>query len=138
MIDFELREWLFSFGPSRVVMIAYHLFLQLWYFLVIGIVLSAAFDVFVPKGNIKWILQKGDSLPTIFIAALLGAISPLGSYSIIPIFVSLLQIGIPLAPVVTFLAASPIVNPFIFFITMDTIGLKMALAIILGFLYRYV
>lgn len=121
-----------SFGPYRVAMIAYDMFLRLWYYLVIGIVLSAAFTVFVPTGKVNWIFRNAHSLKAIFIASLLGVISPLGSYAVIPIFVSLLGMGIPLAPVMAFLAASPIINPFIFYLTTQMLGLQMALAIVIS------
>ena len=139
-------DFLLSFEPYWVAMIAYDMFSMLWYFLVIGIVLSAAFTVFVPSGKANWILRKAHSGKAIFIASLLGVISPLGSYAIIPIFVSLLGMGIPFAQVMAFLAASPIVNPFIFYLTTQLLGLQMALAVVFsaffvglttGFAFRY-
>ncbi len=140
------KDFLLSFGPYWVVMIAYDMFCMLWYYLVIGIVLSAAFTVFVPAGKVHWVLRNAHSMKAIFIASLLGVISPLGSYAVIPIFVSLLGMGIPLASVMAFLAASPIVNPFIFYLTTQMLGLQMALAIVIsaffvglatGFAFRY-
>ncbi|MFC1896524.1 permease, partial [Thermodesulfobacteriota bacterium] len=143
---YEVMDALMSFGPYRVAVIAYDMFFKLWYFLAIGIVIGAAFNVFVPRGKMDWIFRNSKSSSAIFIAAGLGALSPLGSYAVIPIFVTFLGIGIPMAPVVTFLAASPLINPFIFVITLQFFGLKMALArtfsalivgVAVGFLFRY-
>lgn len=119
---------LFSFGPYRVAVIAYSMFMKLWYFLAIGIVIGAAFNTFFPTDKIKKMIRGSDSLTAITIAALVGAVSPLGSYAIIPIFTVFLSMGIPLATIMTFLTASPMINPYMFYITWQFLGLKMALA----------
>ena len=143
---YEIMDTLYDIGPFRVAVIAYDMFLRLWYFLAIGIVLGAAFNVFVPARRIKTIVQHAGSVRGILIAAVIGALSPLGSYAVIPIFVAMLEIGIPVASVIAFLTASPLINPFMFIITLQILGLKMALArtfsalmvgILMGLLFRY-
>ena len=143
---YEMMDALFDFGPYRVAVIAFDMFLRLWYFLVIGIVLAAAFNVFVPPARVRAIFHHAGGVRGILIAAVLGTLSPMGSYAVIPIFVALLEIGIPMAAVMTFLTASPLINPFMFAITLQMLGLKMALArtfsallvgILVGLLFRY-
>jgi uncharacterized membrane protein YraQ (UPF0718 family) len=143
---YEFMEALFSFGPYRVAVLSCEMFLRLWYFLAIGIIIGAAFNVFVPPAKMSWMSRNAGDMRAIFIAALLGAVSPLGSYAVIPIFVTLLGIGIPLAPVMTFLTASPLVNPFIFVITLQLFGWKMAIArllsalivgVVIGLIFKY-
>jgi uncharacterized membrane protein YraQ (UPF0718 family) len=128
MSGFGDVDALFSFGPYRVAVIAYSMFLRLWYFLAIGIVIGAAFNVFLPADRIKRMVLKADSLPALIVSALVGAISPLGSYAIIPVFTVFLSMGIPLATVMTFLTAAPMINPYMFYITWQFLGLEMALA----------
>ena len=146
MSTYEMMDWLYLFEPYRVAVIAYDLFMRLWYYLVIGILIGAAFNVFVPKGKVEWIFRNSKGVSAIFIAALLGAISPVGSYAVIPIFTMFLGVGIPLAPIMTFLSASPMINPFIFTITFQFFGFEMALArlfaaiivgIAIGFIFKY-
>jgi hypothetical protein len=125
-------DTLFSFRPYRVAMVAYAMFFQLWYFLGIGIAVGVAFNVFMPPGKINWIYRNANSTRAIIVAALLGAISPLGSYAVIPTFATLLRIGMPLATVMAFLASSPLINPFIFTMTFQILGPKMAFARLLS------
>ena len=66
------------------------------------------------------------------IAALAGAISPLGSYAVIPIFTVMLYTGMPRAIVMTFLVSSPLINPVIFILTWSVISPWMALARLLS------
>ena len=104
------------------------MFLRLWYFLAIGIVIGAAFNVFLTTDKIKRMLVRADSVPALIVAALVGALSPLSSYAIIPVFTVFLSMGIPLATVMTFLTAAPMINPYMFYITWQFLGLEMALA----------
>lgn len=147
MFGFVDIDELFAFGPYRVAVIAYSMFLRLWYFLAIGIMIGAAFNAFVPAEKIKSMIHKADNFMAILISALLGAVSPLGSYAVIPFFTTFLSMGIPLATVMAFLTASPMINPYIFYITWQLLGLEMALArtfsavivaTMTGLIFRYV
>jgi hypothetical protein len=128
MFGFVDIDDLFAFGPYRVAVIAYSMFLRLWYFLAIGIAIGAAFNVFFTSDKIKRMIFRADSLTALIVAALVGAISPLGSYAIIPIFTVFLSMGIPMATIMTFLTAAPMINPYMFYVTWQFLGLKMALA----------
>ncbi len=63
----------------------------------------------------------------IFIATLIGAISPLCSCGVIPTLFAFLQIGVPLAPIMSFWITSPIMSPEAFLITWGNLGLELAL-----------
>lgn len=65
---------------------------------------------------------------SIVFAALLGMASPLCAYGTIPVVLQLFRAGVPLAPLVTFLCASSLMNPQLFIITWGGIGWEMALA----------
>jgi len=62
------------------------------------------------------------------LAALVGAISPFCSCGVIPLIAALLGAGVPLAPVMAFWIASPIMDPEMFILTAAGIGLNFALA----------
>jgi uncharacterized membrane protein YraQ (UPF0718 family) len=137
---------LISFGPHRVAMVAYHMFLHLWYYLIVGIFIGVAFNVFMPPGMIDRLKQNAGGKRAILVATLLGIVSPLGSYAAIPTLVAFLRIGIPLATVMAFLTASPLINPYMFTITFQILGPKMAFArllsaiiigVLTGFAFRY-
>jgi hypothetical protein len=123
---------LLSFAPYRVAMVTFHMFLHLWYFLIIGIFIGVAFNVFMPRAKMNWLHQNASGTLGTFVAALLGIVSPLGSYAAIPTLVAFLRIGIPLATVMTFLTSSALINPYMFAITFQILGPKMAFARLLS------
>jgi len=59
---------------------------------------------------------------SIVIAAVLGIVSPLSTYGTVPIVIGLYSAGVPLAPLVTFLSASSLMNPQLFMITWASFG----------------
>ena len=61
-------------------------------------------------------------------ASLMGALSPFCSCGVIPIIAALLASGVPLAPVMAFWLASPLMDPSMFAITTGVLGLPFAIA----------
>jgi uncharacterized membrane protein YraQ (UPF0718 family) len=70
----------------------------------------------------------GHPLRATLIAALVGAISPFCSCGVIPLIAALLGAGVPLAPVMAFWIASPIMDPEMFVLTAAGIGTGFAVA----------
>lgn len=60
-------------------------------------------------------------------AALMGAISPFCSCGVIPLIAALLAMGVPLAPVMAFWLASPVMDPSMFMLTAGEIGMDFAI-----------
>ncbi len=71
---------------------------------------------------------SGHPLRSTVLAALVGAISPFCSCGVIPLIAAMLGAGVPLAPVMAFWIASPIMDPEMFVITAAGIGLNFAIA----------
>jgi uncharacterized protein len=71
---------------------------------------------------------RGSPLRATVAAALVGAISPFCSCGVIPLIAGLLGAGVPLAPVMAFWIASPIMDPEMFILTAAGIGFNFALA----------
>ncbi len=71
---------------------------------------------------------SGNLVPMIILAALIGGLSPFCSCGVIPLIAALLGMGVPLAAVMAFWLASPLMDPSMFFLTMGTLGLPFALA----------
>jgi uncharacterized membrane protein YraQ (UPF0718 family) len=61
-------------------------------------------------------------------ASLMGALSPFCSCGVIPIIAALLVSGVPLAPVMAFWLASPLMDPSMFVITTGVLGQPVAIA----------
>ncbi|MHA1565990.1 MAG: permease [Alphaproteobacteria bacterium] len=71
---------------------------------------------------------QGRPVRMIFVAALFGALSPFCSCGVIPIIAGLLAAGVPLAPVMAFWIASPLMDPEMFILSSAALGVPFTLA----------
>lgn len=71
---------------------------------------------------------EGRTATMVVMAALIGALSPFCSCGVIPLIAAMLAMGVPLAPVMAFWLASPIMDPSMFVLTAGTLGLEFAVA----------
>ncbi|MBB4285403.1 permease [Roseospira goensis] len=70
----------------------------------------------------------GQPVRVITLAALFGALSPFCSCGVVPIIAALLAAGVPLAPVMAFWLASPLMDPQMFLLMLGAFGWPLALA----------
>ena len=70
----------------------------------------------------------GNPIPMILAAAAFGALSPFCSCGVIPLIAALLTMGVPLAPVMAFWLASPVIDPSMFALTTGVLGFDFAIA----------
>ncbi|MBT6277478.1 MAG: permease, partial [Chromatiales bacterium] len=68
----------------------------------------------------------GNMAQMVVAAALMGALSPFCSCGVIPLIAALLSMGVPLAPVMAFWLASPLMDPSMFLLTAGTLGTAFA------------
>jgi hypothetical protein len=68
----------------------------------------------------------------VVVASLIGALLPFCFCGVIPLVAGLLGAGVPLAPVMAFWIASPLMDPTQFFIASGTLGLGFAVAKLVG------
>jgi len=71
---------------------------------------------------------SGNPVKTVILASLVGALSPFCSCGVIPLIAAMLMAGVPLAPVMAFWIASPIMDPEMFVLTAAGIGLDFTIA----------
>ncbi len=71
---------------------------------------------------------QGRPMRMIAVAALFGALSPFCSCGVIPIIASLLAAGVPLAPVMAFWVASPLMDPEMFVLSSASLGVPFTVA----------
>lgn len=71
---------------------------------------------------------SGNPVRAVVAAALVGALSPFCSCGVIPLIAAMLMAGVPLAPVMAFWIASPIMDPEMFVLTAAGIGLGFTIA----------
>jgi len=64
----------------------------------------------------------------ILLAAVFGGLSPFCSCGVIPLIAALLVMGVPIAGVMAFWLASPVIDPAMFVLTSGVLGLEFAVA----------
>jgi uncharacterized protein len=107
-------------------------------FVLVGSLISGAIAAFVPSRMITGLLPKNGLLATL-VSGLLGLCFPVCECGIVPIVRRLINKGLPVSCGVTFMLASPIVNPIVAFSTFAAFrgqapGLNMAVRLGLGYL----
>jgi len=90
------------------------------------VVLASAVNQLNMKKQLVDYLKKRP-VPAIVLATLIGALSPLCSCGVIPMIFALLQMGIPLAPIMSFWITSPIMSVEAFLLTWGNLGFEMAI-----------
>ena len=81
----------------------------------------------------KWVSKS--PFISVVSASIIGIISPLCTYGTVPVVIELYKSGVHIAPLVTFLSASSLMNPQLFIMTMggiDDIGLEMSIVLVIG------
>ena len=100
---------------------------QLWFFVVIGALISTLIWRFLPKVWVRQKLQKHANGSILF-ASLLGLVSPMCTFAAIPVVGGLIGMGVPAPPLIAFMVASPLMNPSLFVYTAGMISMEMAVA----------
>lgn len=110
--------------------------LQALPFLIIGVLLSSAIQVFVPSRFFESRFPKSLGAGML-VAVLSGFFLPVCDCASIPIFRSLVKKGVPLPAAVTFMAATPVINPVVMLSTyyafggsLTVVGLRVGLGIL--------
>jgi uncharacterized membrane protein YraQ (UPF0718 family) len=75
---------------------------------------------------------SGHPVRAVFLAAAFGALSPFCSCGVVPIIAGLLGAGVPLAPVMAFWLASPLMDPQMFFLMIPVFGVPFTVAKLLA------
>ena len=116
-----------EYPAFRVVLVFFDLFWQYLPYIIASILVSSLIARYLRPEKLQKTFTY-NRFWSILLASLLGTISPLSSYALIPFAGSLLLLGFPLGPVSAFIFSTPLMNPTIFILTLRGLGLKMALA----------
>lgn len=111
---------------KKILVEAIDLFGQLWLYLLLGILASTLVKIYVSKQRMAGFFSRTDYNASILITAMIGVVSPLGSYIIIPMSAALFGIGVPLPVLMALMVSSPLMNPNLFVLTAGAMGLEMA------------
>lgn len=97
---------------NAIINIFLGIILQAFPFLLIGVLLSSAIQVFIPQDMIERRFPKSFGMG-MFAAIIGGFCLPVCDCASIPIFRSLVKKGVPLPVAVTFMTATPVINPVV-------------------------
>jgi uncharacterized membrane protein YraQ (UPF0718 family) len=107
---------------------------DIWLYFLFGIVLAGYIRTYKFHIRLRKTLIKHGFI-SIFIAALIGVFSPLCSCGILATAIGLLSTGLPLAPAMALLIASPLMSPTAFFLTISDLGVEWtAIRVLVAFL----
>lgn len=95
--------------------------LQAMPFLLLGVLISSAIQVLLPAGWFEAHFPK-HRVGSLFFALVAGFFLPVCDCASIPVFHSLVRKGVPLPSAVTFMVASPIINPVVILSTWYAYG----------------
>lgn len=115
------------------------LFLELTALFIVISFLVSLLQQIVTEEKIKSILQRGNKATSYISGTLLGSLTPFCSCSTIPILAGLLGSGAPFGPSISFLIASPLLNPVIVILLWKLLGLKItAFYVVAMFLFALI
>ena len=100
-------------------------------FIVIAVGLAAYLQATSADGLIAKAFS-GSPARTILFASIVGAMSPFCSCGVVPLIAAMLAAGVPLAPVMAFWLASPVMDPEIYVLTSAAIGVEFATVKLVG------
>ena len=95
------------------------------------IVLAVAIAAYAAASGADRLIARAFSVSpgrSVVLASVVGALSPFCSCGVIPLIAAMLRAGVPLAPVMAFWLASPIMDPEMFVLTAAGVGLGFAIA----------
>ncbi|MPW26731.1 permease [Alkalibaculum sp. M08DMB] len=135
---------IFQIPVNTIINVFLGIILQAIPFLLIGVLLSSAIQVFVPQSVIERRFPKSIGIGML-VAILAGFCLPVCDCASIPVFRSLVKKGIPLPVAITFMTASPVINPVVILSTyyafsgdLNIVIGRVALGIIASFIIGFV
>lgn len=125
---------------QRILGIFVSLVIQILPFLLIGAILSSLIQIFVPKDKFNRLFEKTD-IKSLILALFAGVFFPVCDCAMVPVASSIIKKGYSYPVTITFLLASPAVNPIVILSTYyafpnmpKVIFYRIGLGILLAFL----
>lgn len=130
---YVLRDIFEGTYTTRIITNFFELIWLVGPYFIISVIINAVLRQYLPYK--KFYFSTGYTWFDMLIAAFIGLLSPLPTYIAVPMGLSLLATGIHTRVIFTFILASPLMNPGIFFLTWSQLGLEIALARVFAALF---
>src|SRR3990167_532219 len=135
-----LADWLtytvFAITPETIQAEAINFFIydtiKIFILLAVIIFFVSIIRSYLPPQKVRAILARKNEYSGNVLASLLGIITPFCSCSAIPLFLGLVQAGVPLGTTFSFLVASPMINVVALVLLLGLFGWKIALLYIVS------
>lgn len=132
------------FIPDRFIPSTWFMGKSLWEILPF-LLLSVGTAAYLKASGADQIVARafeGKPALAIVMASIFGALSPFCSCGVVPLVAGLLAAGVPIAPVLAFCIASPIMDPEMFILTAYGLGIEFAIvktmaAVLMGLIAGY-
>ncbi|TRZ53242.1 permease [bacterium] len=135
----KLADWVLSFTPlslDNVLYGAIHFFIydsvKIGLLLVTIIFVITFIRSYLPAQKIRRMLSSRFSIVGNILASLLGVITPFCSCSAVPLFIGLLEAGVPLGVTFSYLVSAPMVNEIAVVLLFGMFGWKVALLYVIS------
>lgn len=103
---------------------------KIFFMLLVVVFFVAIIRTFLPPEKIRKILSHRNELIGNILAALLGIVTPFCTCSAIPLFIGMLESGVPLGVTMSFLVSSPMVNEVALVLLWGLFGWRVAITYI--------
>lgn len=122
---------MYSYSPLQtIVLIFYFAGQSLWQlapYIIGGVIVGEVLKL-TAWTKLVYKSVSGSPFLAILTAAVLGMISPLCTYGTVPVVLQLFRAGVDIAPLITFLSVSAMMNPQLLLLTWGGLGPEIALA----------
>ena len=116
---------------TRILNISAQNMLHNWHYLLLGAVMAAAIQVFLPSGSMSRWFGRAPGV-AVLVATAAGALTPLCSCGSVAVMLSLVAAGVPWGPIAAFLVSSPLMSPSMYVLTVGQLGVAFANARLLA------
>ncbi len=130
---YVLRDMFEGTYTTRIITNFFELIWLVGPYFIISVIINAVLRQYLLDKKLYF--STGYTWFDMLIAAFIGLLSPLPTYIALPMGLSLLATGIHTRVIFTFILASPLMNPGIFFLTWSQLGLEIALARVFAALF---
>jgi uncharacterized membrane protein YraQ (UPF0718 family) len=94
-------------------------------YIIIGVIIGEALKLMTWTKTVFLAIERYKFM-SVILASIVGMLSPLCTFGTVPVMLQLYKSGVSLAPLVSFLSSSSMMNPQLFIYTMGSLGFEMA------------
>ena len=131
-ITYQLLNWPRGSRPAESLNFFLYDVPKIYCLLIVIVFFVAIVRTFLPPEKIRQLLNRKNEFVGNSLAALLGIFTPFCTCSAIPLFIGMLESGVPLGVTMSFLVSSPMINEVALILLWGLFGWRVALTYIIS------